>query len=526
VRLIVCGVESQNASAQLWRLQTLIVTSRLRRTFCESIHMEDQMRRLSMISLFAVTALACSSPAQIKHGGGGGTGGGVGGNGMGGTGGTGGGSGGFGGVGGGGGGGGGGPTNGVPQNCPSGGTTTITGTVFAPNGTLPLYNAIIYVPSVTPPPQMDGVNCNVCGGGAEKALVSAISGPDGTFSMPNTPWGANVPLVVEIGKWRVQTTLPMVTQCGSTAVPAAQTTLPKNHSAGDMPKIAIATGQADPFECLLLKVGIDPAEIQPTGMSTRIEFFTGANMPGTSMAGAASVSTITTSLTSLLKYDILILPCEGAEFAQQGANNLVTYLNMGGRVFTTHYSYDWLSYANSPFNVIEQTPVGGLWDKDQMDYGTGNPFGGPPTTTANLITTFPKGKAFAQWLKNVGVAGAPTTIGISDIRHDIDSVNPMLAQAWATDTMTDGKSGVAHLTFDTPLNPPTTVDNGPMYCGRVVYSDFHVAQMEANSSQPFPGACSMSGPLTDQEKALAFMLFDLSSCVLPDNKPPMPPPIQ
>src|SRR5689334_13818030 len=74
------------------------------------------------------------------------------------------------GHGGGGGNGGGGPAptctaNGACQvSCTGGGTTTLTGKVYAPNGTLPLYNAIVYVPSRTPDPVTAGATCDRCSG--------------------------------------------------------------------------------------------------------------------------------------------------------------------------------------------------------------------------------------------------------------------------------------------------------------------------------------------------------------------------
>jgi hypothetical protein len=52
-------------------------------------------------------------------------------------------------------------------------------------------------------------------------------------------------------------------------------------------------------------------------------------------------------------------------------------------------------------------------------------------------------------------------------------------------------------------------------CGKVVFSDMHVSgDSDSSTGTPFPGQCA-SSDLTPQEKALAFMFFDIASCVGP-----------
>src|ERR1700704_1257365 len=45
--------------------------------------------------------------------------------------------------------------------------TTLTGTVYAPNGTLPLYGVNVYVPSTDPGPLVDGSTCSKCSDGLQ-----------------------------------------------------------------------------------------------------------------------------------------------------------------------------------------------------------------------------------------------------------------------------------------------------------------------------------------------------------------------
>src|SRR5688572_1818271 len=73
--------------------------------------------------------------------------------------------------------------------CP----TAITGKVYAPNGTLPLYNITVYAPVSDPPPFAPGVSCSQCSGGLPGgSYASAVTDSQGSFRLEGIPPGQNV----------------------------------------------------------------------------------------------------------------------------------------------------------------------------------------------------------------------------------------------------------------------------------------------------------------------------------------------
>jgi hypothetical protein len=138
-----------------------------------------------------------------------------------------------------------------------------------------------------------------------------------------------------------------------------------------------------------------------------------------------------------------------------------------------------------------------------------------------IDTTFPKGQALAEWLVNVQ---ASTTLGqmeIAEPRDNVQAVDPMLARQWITvqnDNVSQNPTAVQYLSFNAPLGVPEAET-----CGRAVFTDLHVSSTGNDvPGEPFPSGCEVR-ELSAQEKAVSFMLFDLSACIQSDDDPPVPP---
>lgn len=395
--------------------------------------------------------------------------------------------------------------------CTGGTSTTLTGKVYDPGGNVPLYNAIVYVPNAALKQFPTGATCDACG-----ALVSGnpvaitLTDASGSFRLENVPDGANIPLVVQIGKWRRQVNLTQVNECQENAITDVNLTrLPRNQSEGDLPLMALASGDADAFECLLRKIGISDSEFTNPSGSGRVHFYreNGGRLPGTTPNG----DTLWASTNNLTKYDVVILPCEGRDNYKQAnqVSNMVNYANIGGRVFATHYSYVWTEIG---------WPAAATWDPGLDDLYA-------QTFNVTVDQSFPKGMAFAQWLHNVNASMTVGTLGIRESRHDVTAVGAGSTRWLYGDipAAAPKQSSIQHLTYNTPFRDAgTLVDGGAApQCGRVVFSDFHVTAgaVKPDAGTNFPNYC-VPGALSGQEKALEFMLFDLSACVQDDATGP------
>ena len=487
--------------------------------------------------------------------------------------------------------------------CNGGGTTSLSGTVFAPNGTLPIYNAIVYVPNAPVEPfSSKGVTCDKCGTTPSgKPIATALTDAEGKFKLENVPVGKDIPVVIQIGKWRRQIKVPSVARCADTPLGAEETRLPRNRTEGDIPKIAITSGGADSLECFFRKLGVDQSEFSPGGGDGRIQLYNGVRRvvtceryttsgrnrwesrpmsecttaqidkpewpgnnpsngdyrirtsnadgvdtiagagggPGTTLPLATdlwgsteggttgyscaangfaenkrcrSSSQAWTPAPSKLKaFDMVILSCEGHENdvtkddAARAA--LREYMEAGGRVFNSHFHYTWFKNptATNPLNATAS------W--------VSNDTVGDKTT--RIDTSFAKGQAFAKWLVNAGAAtvdGAGNTNSeMTELRKNVSAV-PATSRRWIYDP-SDADS-VKFYSFNMPLGSATEAQ-----CGRAVYTDIHVSSGD-NSGGTFPDNCTtLSNGMSNQEKALLFLMMDLSSCIQDESKPPRPPPV-
>jgi hypothetical protein len=445
----------------------------------------------------------------------------------------------------------------VPS-CAAEGSTRLSGRVVTPGRTdgdtanqVGVPNAFVYIPrsaSVADLPAIEtglpdgGTSCDRC---SEQdlgpVLASAVTDSEGNYTLSGSiPVGQSFLLVTKAGKFRRATSqqLPPSAACRSTtlsaALPSNPTRLPRTSSDGlgvHIPRVAVSTGRIDAMECVFEKLGLAHSEFGNFGSAARVHLYRGG--PSAATAAGARIdadtpfdATLYDSRARLAAYDLVVADCEGDDwdgvngFAQRIAAgaNVREYVNRGGRLFASHLSFSWLHQnGNTAFSAAAPLATGlaraGSWDINYLDAanlntnGTGVVSLGRPAASTRI-------QSFADWMRAEGVIGANNQFPITDPRSMLTALGPASEEFVFR---SGGNARVQQFSFDTPYQAPAALS-----CGRVAYSGFHVAATGGGSApfanSVFPAHCT--GALTDQEKVLLYMLFDLGACI---GVPPAPP---
>lgn len=437
--------------------------------------------------------------------------------------------------------------------------TRLSGRVISPGRTdgdtgnqVGVPNAIVYIlrgssADVLPPIDVGipagGTSCDRC---EEQdlgpVLVGGVTDSNGNYTLEgNVPVDQDFVLVVKAGKFRRAQTfrVPSAAACTTTTVsaelPANPTRLPRSVSDGlavNLPRVAVTTGQIDAMECVLEKMGISHDEFSNPGADgsaePRIHLYRGGPNTGTPPGRGARIdndtphdSTLYGDLARLQRYDLVVSDCEGLSWdgalteRDSHGPRVREYVNRGGRLFASHLSFTWLNgNGTTPYGETTAIETGlgpaATWSMDisTTESGTGKIALGRPLAS-------PRIDAFAAWMANEGIASAPDyTFTIDDPRSQATGI---AAPSEEFVFREGGSNRTQQFSFNTPLGAPESAA-----CGRIAYSGFHVSAgsgSEPFATATFPGHCS--GNLTNQEKILLYMLFDLGACV---GTPPEPPP--
>jgi len=452
-------------------------------------------------------------------------------------------------------------------SCADGVSTTLSGKVYDPAGRNPLYHALVYVANAPADPALktfpQGVTCDVCGAtaagsplistpGATDPPAGEYSDVDGSFTLKNVPAG-NITVVIQLGRWRRAFAVNVANKCAANTIPDRTFLMPSTSAQGNIPLMAVVTGNADSLECVLRKIGIAQSEFTNPGQGGRVNFYLGDKVPGQAI-DAATPTQAQLFTNGINAYDMTILACQGAD-SDESANQdaLRNYAAAGGRVFATHRSFNWL-YKNNANAAVPTDPSADNWS--QVATWHNDDASGDYSDATFPVTSFldfphnPKANAFQGWLSAVGAlnAGTPPSATVFVVRHDTDAISPvagqtqqwlyrngigrctvnkaancqsnadcapLVCQSQPTKACTVatvsadcgsgttcvantcsgtnlGKQIPVHFTFNTPVNLVQDLSKTPpaVQCGRVLFSDFHISDANEAPTEYYPSQCA------------------------------------
>lgn len=389
---------------------------------------------------------------------------------------------------------------GIPTpKCP-GEETDISGTVLAPNGKDPVPGATVFIPAQVPEVFPPLVACEVCGHlGSTNNLWQTTTGADGKFTLKQV-CPKQRPIVFQNGRFRrlIYVDVPPKTQV---TLPPDKTRLPQRNKEFQkedaIPKIAVATGDFDKMECVLRKIGL------PDGTFDLYEDAVSRKSP----TPLPSFKDLVNNLQKMKTYNIIFINCTANTFESELTKTLVRqnitdYVQSGGRLYVTDWSYDWIEQVEgfSPFIDFEPGASGTAPE---------------PHNAAALgadglqISATIKDPVLSAWLANF--PGAINT-GSSHIEHFL--IDWVMMHKLGTETKLWVEGQVRSQQGDIVGTKPLTVTFNFKNCGKILYTSYHTEGRESEIlPEPYPNYCNTT--MSPQDRILEFLIFDIASCIKP-----------
>ncbi len=374
----------------------------------------------------------------------------------------------------------------------------LKGKVVAPEGTIPISGALVYVAAAPPPAIPDGVYCDECVH-LDSSIAFTTTEPDGTFDLGTSAVGKGY-LVVQKGAFRRVRELTVA--AGEQEVPKALTTMPSHMdkaNGDDIPKIAIVVGAWDPIELVLARMGLEAKISQGPFGKTQVLSKDASAFAIYGIQNLGEVSpypaplTLLTTPSEIEKYHMVFIPCSGSTSSDPGGNGpecngafaydpkvLTTiegFVKKGGRVYASDWSYEY---------VRQIFPGFVSWKGETQQIGSACMQGGGDQAAP------PVDPDLAKWLDAQGQA--LTTVkdawtGITDVhtKMDIDAAGKPVSETPKVWVHADASPAT------------TSFKHG---CGRVLYTTYH--------TQP---TAETSGPLEPQALSLLYLILEIGVCV-------------
>ncbi len=155
----------------------------------------------------------------------------------------------------------------------------LKGKVVAPEGTIPISGALVYVAAAPPRPSLTASTATSAY--LDSSIAFTTTAPDGTFDLGTSAVGKGY-LVVQKGAFRRVRELTVA--AGEQEVPRSLTTMPSHMdkaNGDDIPKIAIVVGAWDPIELVLARMGLEAKISQGPFGKTQVLSRTRAPSPST-----------------------------------------------------------------------------------------------------------------------------------------------------------------------------------------------------------------------------------------------------